>query len=342
MKSSNESKAIYFLVTFFIGLIYVYFAVSMPNEWFRDRNYYVLYAEIAGDLISDYDSILSLLVNEPLFLTTAKFFGDAFSADAFPKFMCAIVTSIFVYVVANKSRTFIMFALGMVSLFFVSYLETAQIMVLRQGFATAIFLLVFLSNLSDKKKLLTCFILSFFHSVFFIVSAIYALYLFYLRKKSTKTMISIVAVVSAILFLFSRFLLEYFGFRQAELYSSETGSGGGGAFVLSIFIFLYLYFYGDKENKELYDWSLIGIVLFLVGYYLFFSAGRLYVSFFPFILVLLISRSRLQDILFLTVINLIYIILFFNGSYLILFEAKDPFYISTLFSNHVSNFLNFF
>ncbi len=69
-------------------------------------------------------------------------------------------------------------------------------------------------------------------------------------------MISIVAVVSAILFLFSRFLLEYFGFRQAELYSSETGSGGGGAFVLSIFIFLYLYFYGDKENKELYETSI--------------------------------------------------------------------------------------
>lgn len=342
MNSSNESKAIYFLVTFFIGLMYVSFAISMPNDWFRDRNYYVLYAEISGDLLSDIGSNLSLLVNEPLFLTTAKFFGDTFSSDAFPKFMCAIVTGIFVYVVAKRSRTFIMFLLGMVSLLFISYLQTAQIMVLRQGVATAIFLLVFLSNVSDKKKLITCFVLSFFHSVFFIVSLIYALYLFYLRKKSTGTMISIVAVVSAILFLFSKFFLVYFGFRQAELYSTEMDSGSGGAFILSAILFLYLYFYGDKSNKELYDWSLIGIVLFLVGYYLFFSAGRLYVSFFPFILVLLISKSRIQDILFLTFINLIYIILFYNGGYLILFEKQDPIYISTLFSNHVSHLLDFF
>ncbi|UYQ18539.1 EpsG family protein [Acinetobacter baumannii] len=314
----------------------------MPNEWFRDRNYYVLYAEISGNLLSDFGSNLSLLVNEPLFLTAAKLFGDTFSSDTFPKFMCAIVTSIFVYVVAKKSRTFIMFLLGMVSLFFISYLQTAQIMVLRQGVATAIFLLVFLSNMSDKKKLIICLVLSFFHSVFFIVSLLYALYLFYLRNRSTGTMLSMVAIVSAVLFLFSKFLLVYFGFRQAELYSVDSESGGGGAFVLSAIIFLYLYFYGDRSNKELYDWSLIGIVLFLVGYYLFFSAGRLYVSFFPFILVLLISRSRLQDILFLTIINFIYIILFYNGGYLILFETQDPFYISTLFSNHVSNLLDLF
>jgi len=341
MNSSNQSKAIYFLITLFFCLIYVYIAVSMPNEWFRDRDYYIIYAEISDNLLSDFGLSVSLLVNEPLFLMTAKLFGSLFSASAFPKFMCAIVTGIFVYVVAKHSRTFIMFILGVMSLLVISYLQTAQIMVLRQGVATAIFLLVFLTNTSDKKKLLTCFILSFFHSVFFIVSAIYALYLFYLRKKSTQTMLLIVTIVSAVLFLFSKFFLIYFGFRQAELYSVSTDSGSGGAFVLSAFIFLYLYFYGDRQNKELYDWSLIGIVLFLVGYYLFFSAGRLYVSFFPFILILLISKSRVQDILFLLCVNLIYIVLFYNGGYLILFESSDPIYISTLFTNHVNNLVNF-
>ena len=38
------------------------------------------------------------------FFNYCKIFGDAFSADAFPKFMCAIVTSIFVHAVAKNQE----------------------------------------------------------------------------------------------------------------------------------------------------------------------------------------------------------------------------------------------
>ena len=293
-------------------------------------------------MIDQASSIKSLLFNEPIFLRLAQFFGNYISTNAFPIFMSGVVSAIYITLLMRYSKTFIMFILGVVSLIFISYLHTAQVMVLRQGFATALFLLTVLSPLTEKKKLLVCFLLAFFHSIFFVVTAIYALYIFYLKNESTVRMLTIIAGVSAVFYISSTFLLSYLGFRQADLYTISTEASGGGAFILSAFTFIYLYFFGDKENKELYDWTMIGLILFLVGYFLFFSAGRLFVTFFPFILILLVSKSRLQDILFLSFINLIYIYLFYTGSYMILFEYTSQAYVIDNFYTHVNKMLHYF
>lgn len=342
MKQSNEVKAIYYLIATFVGIIYIYFVSSLPNEWFRDRNYYVIYAAQADEIIKNYGFNLSFFVNEPLFLGLAKFFGDFVSVEAFPIFMCFLVTSIFVISLIKSSKTLIMFLLGMISLVLISYLQTAQVMVLRQGVATAIFLAAFLFLKDEKKKLIICGLMSFFHSVFFIVAAIYAMYVFWLKNKDTKVMLLIVAAVSAVLYISSTFLLNYFGFRQADLYASENYSSGGGAFVLSLFTFIYIYFFGNKSNKALYDWSLIGLVLFLVGYFIFFSAGRLFVTFYPFVLMLLVSKSRIQDVIFLAVINLIYGFLFYTGAYMILFDYNSIEYVDEQFLSHVKKLFDIF
>ncbi|TCM63249.1 EpsG-like putative glucosyltransferase [Acinetobacter calcoaceticus] len=342
MQKSIYEKSIYYLFASLISILYVGFIVSLPNEWFRDRNYYVIYANEAERIIENSSSILGLLLNEPIFLRVAQFFGNYISAELFPVVMSGFVAAVYTFSLIKYSRTFIMFTLGLLSLVFISYLQTAQVMVLRQGVATAIFLLIFLSSASDKRKIIFCALLSLFHSVFFIVTAVYAAYMFFLREKDTKLMLVIVAIAGAVLFLLSSFLLTYLGFRQADLYANTTENSGGGAFILSLFTFIYLYFFGSKENKALYDWTLIGLVLFLVGYFLFFSAGRLFVTFFPFVLILLVSKSRLQDILFLIFINIIYIYLFYTGEYMILFDYAGQPYVTNLFEQHINRLLNYF
>lgn len=335
-------RIIYFKFALIISFIYIYIISTFPNDWFRDRNFYLIYANEAESIIESSGLGIGLFVNEPIFLRLAQFFGNHLSADLFPIAMSIFVASIYVLTLVFKSRTIIMFLLGVMSLVVVGYLQTAQVMVLRQGVATAIFLIAFLLIKNEKKKLAVCLSLALFHSVFFIISGIYALYIFYLKNKGTKQMLLIVAFVAAILFASSSFLLSYLGFRQAELYSTQTSAGGGGSFVLSILIFIYLYLFGNKEDKQLYDWSLIGLVLFIVGYFLFFSAGRLYVSFFPFILMLLVTKSRLQDILFLSFINLIYIMLFYFGSYMILFEYTSSGEIIVRFIKHMTSTFSIF
>lgn len=342
MSGSSQEKTIYYLTSSFICVLYVMFVTSLPNDWFRDRDYYVIYANEAEAVIQSSKTIFALVLNEPIFLRLAQFYGEYLTAESFPIFMSGLVSSIYIVMLMKYSKTIIMFVLGVISLIFISYLQTAQLMVLRQGVATSIFLVTLLLVKSERKKLIVCILLSFFHSVFFIISIIYALYIYFLKNKSTVVMLTIVGAVSAVFYISSTFLLSYMGFRQAEIYVNETETSGGGAFVLSIFTFIYLYFWGNKENKELYDWTLIGLILFIVGYFLFFSAGRLFVSFFPFVLILLVTKSRFQDILFLLIINLIYIFLFYRGAYMILFEYTSQSYVTDIFDRHINQLLDFF
>lgn len=338
---NNNEKAIYFLTTYFIALVYLIFAYSLPNEWFNDRDFYIIYANEAHNILSSANSYVLLFINEPLFLIVAGVFGDYLGAHYFPIAMAVFVSAVYLHLLIKKAKTFIMFLLGLGLLILNPYLHATQVMVLRQGVATAIFLLIFFSERNDKTKLILCFSLSFFHSVFFIITFIYAIYLFSLKNKDSKSVVSIVGLVSIIFYFLSMTLLTALGFRQAEIYNVHGVSGGGGAFILSIIIFIYIYFWGNKESKELYDWSLIGLVMFITGYFLFFSPGRLFMSFFPFILLLLISKSRIQDILFISLIGLIYMYLFINQSYMILFQYNNVAYVSEKFIQHINSLFNF-
>lgn len=341
--TNHQEKFINLLMAYAISIIYLFFIYKLPNEWFNDRDFYVIYANEAFNIFSGAESFLILFFNEPLFLMVAGFFGKYVGANYFPTAMSIFVSSIYLYLLINNSRTFIMFLMGVSLLIFNPYLHASQVMVLRQGVATAIFLLIFLSEKKDSTKIILCSFLSLFHSVFFIVSFIYALYIYVLKNKSSRDIVLVVAIVSTIFYLLSTKLLNLLGFRQAELYSSSgLSGGGGGAFLLSIVILIYVYFYGDKENKQLYDWSLIGLVMFITGYFLFFSPGRLFMSFFPFVLLLLVSRSRVQDILFLSFVNLIYIYLFINESYMILFRYSSTGYVSDVFIAYLKSLLDFF
>lgn len=341
--NNHQEKFIYLLVMYVISTLYLFFIYKFPDEWFNDRDFYIIYANEAFNIISGAESLLIVIFNEPLFLLVAGFFGEYIGANYFPAAMSVFVSAVYLYLLIKNSRTFIIFLMGVGLLIFNPYLHASQVMVLRQGVATAIFLLIFFSNKKDSTKLILCSFLSLFHSVFFIISFIYALYIYVLKNKSSRDIVLVVAVVSTIFYLLSMKLLNLLGFRQAELYSiSGNSAGGGGAFLLSIAIFIYVYFYSDKENKQLYDWSLIGLVMFITGYFLFFSPGRLFMSFFPFILLLLVSKSRIQDILFLLFVNLIYIYLFFNQSYMILFRYSSVGYVSDIFVAHLKSLLDFF
>ncbi|NUF61535.1 EpsG family protein [Acinetobacter bereziniae] len=341
MEKYSQQRAIYILITSVICVLYLMVIYSLPSKWFLDRDFYILYAEYSDIVIKDFTSTISMLVNEPVFLFVAKSFGVTFGADSFPTAMSLLVSAVFLYCLTTQSKTSIVWFLGFLQLIFNPYLYAPQLMVLRQGVATAVFLYVFLNFKDEKTKLLVCLFLSFFHSIFFLVTIIYFAYIFFLKHRSPLQIIAITGVFSSIIFLFSKLILSTLGFRQASLYSGVNETGGGGAFVLALITLLYVYFFGAKEKKDLFNWSLIGLVIFLTSYFLFFSPGRLFMTFFPFIFILLVQKSRFEDIVFLSFLNIVYMYLFYQGTYIALFQYNSIEYIDSIFIRHISDIFHY-
>lgn len=117
---------------------------------------------------------------------------------------------------------------------------------------------------------------------------------------------------------------KFFGLRQGDEYTGNTQIGGsGGAFIVFLSTLLYLWFWGDRSNKRLYEFAILGIVIFLTAYFLTPIAGRMYNTIMPFVLILLLQRSRLQDIVYLLTLVLIFLILFISGSYSSMLSVLD-------------------
>lgn len=114
----------------------------------------------------------------------------------------------------------------------------------------------------------------------------------------------------------------------------------GGLFLLFFGVAIYLYLYGDKNDKRLYEFTIIGLVIFLTTYFLSPIAGRFFNTIIPFVFFLLVSRSRILDILLLEFfISHFFYFYFFQGSYLSLLVIPEA-QFDEEFSNYLGGFLN--
>ncbi|QHH93525.1 EpsG family protein [Acinetobacter proteolyticus] len=331
------SQVFYFLATLFIGLIYINFLSLLPNELFRDRDNYLIYAASADDIISTYPGIL-LFFNEPLFLYFNYFLSKIFPFEFIPNLFVYIITTIYFYFIASKSKNFITFFLGLILSILVPYILQNEVVALRQGVATALFMLAFFSFKDNKKIIVTLFFCSLFHSIFFIFLFFYFLNFVVLSNVKINKKIVINALWMFIFSLVAIVVAKFFGLRQGDEYSGSTQIGGsGGAFVVFFATALYLWFWGDRSNKRLYEFAILGTTIFLVAYFLTPIAGRMYNTIMPFVLILLLQKSRFQDIICLLILVLIFLGLFFNGSYSTLLSIPDNQAFEIL-KNYVGNF----
>lgn len=316
-EDSSAKRAIYLMISALFSIAYIYLYTSIPNSLLRDRANYVLYASNTDYFLNRYDGY-DLFFNEPLFLYLNKFASQFMEATNIPIFFVFINTFLMMFLLIKYSKNLTFFFLGFFLIIVFPYLFQAQLTAVRQTLATSFFLLAFFYFKDHWKILITLFLCSFIHSVFFLITFFYFLNLIFLKKISInqKILINILIVlaISAVFFI----LLSLLGLRQADEYGENTVNAlkvGGGAFIVMCLLFLGLYNQKNKLSGDLYTFVMIGLVWFIVGYFINPITGRLFNTFAPFFVILMVSRDTKVNFCLLVFLCIIYGILFFNGSY---------------------------
>ncbi|MDX8239809.1 EpsG family protein [Acinetobacter pittii] len=309
-------KILYFFFVCIISFLYISLYISIPNEILRDRANYILYATNFDSISQMRSGSFEYYFNEPLFLKINSLLSFFFSPEQIPFVFVFFNTLILMFLLAKKSRNVVLYILGLLSIIFIPYIFQGQLTALRQALATSLFLLAFYCLNDNKKVFFITLICSFIHSVFFLVSFFYLLNFILFKNRS----FNFKMIMNFLLMLFislSFFVISnLFGLRQGEVYSEEPSQVGGGSFVLFIIIFIIMYFnYKKFQDNSTYFIAMMGMTLFLTGYFLTPLSGRLFNSFFPFLILFLVSYSRKLNYSLLISLIAIYSILYFYGSY---------------------------
>jgi hypothetical protein len=292
-------KVTYCLLGSVISVIYIYVSLSLPHIFFRDRDVYLVYAE-SSDKLLDLYSGLSLYANEPLFLKINIFLNYFLSASTIVYFYLFICLFGIHFLLFKYSKNIFMFVLGVILLFLCNYSFHAEFVVLRQTIGSIILLFVLSYTRNIKLILITSFICSFIHSSFLLITAFLFLYHF-LSKFNDKIKSLIVIIASALLGLFITVVGKFLGVRQAsEDHIVSAVSVGGGAFIcfLSLLIYFLFFYKVDVKLKNIYDFSILGLSLFVGLYFINPAAGRLMSTFiFPIVFLLCAKFNQINIVL---------------------------------------------
>ena len=172
MNKNHIHKVIYCLLGSVISVIYIYVSLSLPHNFFRDRDVYLVYAE-SSDKLLDLYSGLPLYANEPLFLKINIFLNHFISASKIVYLYLFICLFGMLFLLFKYSKNIFMFVLGVVLLFLCNYSFHAEFVVLRQTIASIILLFVLSYTRNIKLILITSFICFFIHSSFLLITAFF-------------------------------------------------------------------------------------------------------------------------------------------------------------------------
>lgn len=294
-------------------LIYILTFITLPSSVFRDRDNYQAYVDYLDDIIYGYtDSGLNIIFNEPVFLLINLILGRLIHSEYVPLFFVFfIITSFFIFLKKN-SYNFFIFILGLASFLTISYTFHFQFVILRQAIATIIIIysLMYLKNI--KVILLITFFTCFIHSSMFFILLLLVLNQF-LKEKNIKFRAIFVSLIFFIGGFFVLNLAQSMGVRQATTLMELDYSPNGGAFILWLFVLIYLIFFEKRKDNYLYDYAVLGLVVFLTLYFTNPIVGRLMCSFVPAVILILVQRFTYLNVAILSILIFVYSILILNG-----------------------------
>lgn len=312
----QSKKILYVFTAFIFSFFYISYYISFPNDILRDRSNYILYALNFESITDDRSGSISFYFNEPLFLLINKILSFFFTAENIPIVFVLFNTIILMFFLSKKSINIVFYLLGLLVVVFTPYIFQGQLTALRQSLATSFFMLAFFYIKDAKKVLLVGCFCGLVHSIFFLISFFYFLNFIFLEKKSFNVKMSFTFIAMFIVSLSFFLIAELFGLRQANVYSEVDSKIGGGSFVLFLLVYIALYFKWSKIlDDKLYLFVMIGLVLFLTGYFLTPLSGRLFNTFSLFLLLFLVSANSKFNIYILFLLITIFSYLYFNGGY---------------------------
>lgn len=315
----QSKKAIYIIISTFLSVLYIFSYLNIPNDILRDRFNYIVYAS-NYEIIHEMRMGEGFIFNEPLFIYINKFSSMFFVPEHIPLFFVFINSVILMWLLVEKSKNILFFLLGFSLVLFVPYVFQSQIITLRQALATSVFLMAFFYLKDNWKIFIVSLICCLIHSVFFIIALFYFLNFILLKKLTFELKMIINFFMMLSISLGFILITQYLGVRQANSYSDVEINVGGGAFLLFLGIFITLYTQRKKYNNEHFTFLMGGIVLFLVGYFLGPLSGRLFNTFFPFIVLFLVSVNSYLSLSIMLLLSFVYGFLYFNGGYNALLE----------------------
>lgn len=295
-----------------LSIVYAFLLSSIPNYLFRDREEYVVYAIYSTNLLEEYDS-LSYIFNEPLFLYYNKILSYIFSVDFIPKVGVFFISFTLMYFILIYSTSMFKVLLGSLLIFFVSYTFHLQLVVLRQGIATAFFMWFVYFFWDQRKFYPLCFLLPFFHSSFFIIIflLIYNDLLSYFIEGVKKRLFLITLTLSTSSFILLEFA-QNLGLRQASQSHLLENNNSGGGLLLFSFALLILFFrglnnvYQDKYGRI----AVLGIIVYISFYYTVPVSGRIISTFLPFMYVYIVSSKNWKIIILANIFLIVHLFLF--------------------------------
>lgn len=307
------------------SIILIYLVLLLPNRLLWDRDNYLYYAEFSDKIIDSYHTLKDLVFNDYLFLKLNQFLSIFLGPENIVN--CFVFFSLggLCFLICRSSVNFLTFLFGLVLIVLITPILHLEVVAIRQALATTL-VLFGLYYIKDSKKIALIMLLSsLIHSAFFLFLLLFVVDNYFLAKFSFRKRVILNTFIISFIALSYLVIAEFLGMRQVELYSSYDGTVGGGTFLVALLIFIYLYFYGEVKLKYLYFFTLQGILLFLIFYFLANASvsARLLESVMPAFLILLVSKFRINEVLIILFILLAYSYVWFTGGQYILFEASN-------------------
>lgn len=315
---NNRELRIFISILLSIG--YALLFSQLDLSMFKDLNNYVIYINTL-----EYRKFLILengiIFYEPLFYLITTLLNVIFTPEGVVKslifFNCF---TIFFKIITSYNKSWLNILFLLLCLF-QAQIFALQLVTIRQGLGLAVLLWVMPKIRNKFQFVLLLAILGTIHNSFFIIALFTGIY-YLLENYNIRSEKSRIILLSLFGFLFNLLLfvfLSFFSTKQAGGYEDLNLQTGGGGFLMWGFMFVYLFFYKKKRIeysnmiKIIFEFSVIGLIIYLTSYFLTPIAGRIIGAFFPFIFFLLLYKMNLEDLLIAILFLTINFYLFING-----------------------------
>lgn len=313
---NNDALMLKKLCIYTISVLYVWLYTSLPSSWFRDRLNYEEIAKYSNELIVLYQGYGTLIIHEPIFLFLNSFLINFFEPEIIPHIFVFIITAALCFFLIKVSKNFTLFFLGLLAFIAVPFMFHLQLVVLRQALATIIFIWGVLNIKSEKKFSFFILITPLLHASFFLILAIYFIYVFLKKYTNNKVYLSLISGLFIYLFFnFSMIVASYLNIYQLGYIKDYELEVSGRSLFLYVFIYAVMaYTLKSVKDDRLSDLTLVFLTTYIFLYLVTPLIGRYMVTFFPFIILSLVRSSRIENYIILIILIVLYSYVSYSGA----------------------------
>ncbi|MDF2476036.1 MAG: hypothetical protein K0S24_1519 [Sphingobacterium sp.] len=320
MLKSQFELLVKFIYSTIFGWFYAIWLYDLPALLYRDRVNYISYATYP-DIYINIAKAKGYIFFEPLFLLFNKWTLGLFNNPEFSvKIFVFFITFSLCFFCFYRTRYFVFGLLAVFFLFIQTQALGMQLVTIRQGLGMALLLLTLPSTKKEVQVFLLIAFCGLIHNSFYIFLLFYLMDWFLDNKVKVRKSIRLTyLILFGLIFSISFFVASKF-LETKQDYQDFEYSSSGGAFLFWLSVLIYfLLFKGENEtdrfSKLSYKISIVGLIIYVTGYFFTPISGRIIGTFAPFIIISLFSKFKTSDIFVFIFMVLVNFYLYYNGAF---------------------------